>query len=258
MSYRDILDKMTWSFSRLHSYETCPYSFYKKYIEESVGIDNYFAENGSIMHTTIMKIIKQELSLEDAPSYYIGEYEKICSKTKETTMSNTFEQCLEYLCTTDGIDYDKYEVVLVEEKILFKINKYQFTGYPDLILKEKENGNLILVDHKSIDHFLKKDGTVLKNQMENFRSYSHQMYLYCKWIYETYNRFPVKIVWNHFKDKGTLTIIDFNETDYLETIEWAANTIKKIYKDRKFDAHKSYMQDYVLCEFREECEYLDE
>lgn len=258
MNYKEILDEMTWSFSRIHLYETCPYAFYKKYIEKTVGEDNYYAENGSLMHETIMKIIKEELSLEDAPAYYIEEYENICSKTKTSTMENTFEKCLNYLCTVETLDKEKYEVIWIEEKIYFKIKKYNFTGYPDLILRNKKTGEIILVDHKSLDHFLKKDGTVLKNQLENFNAYKHQMYLYCKWIKEKYGLFPSKIVWNHFKDDGQLTIIDFSENDYDETLEWAEKVIKRIYKDKLFKENKSYMQDYVLCEFRNDCEYKDD
>ena len=256
--YKDTLDKMTWSFSRLNLYETCPYAFYQKYIEEALGEDNYFAENGSLMHETIMKVLKGELELQDAPAYYIDEYENIYSKTKVSTMENTFNKCLDYLCTTDGLDTKRYEIIWVEEKISFRISKYIFTGYPDLVLRDKTNDEIILVDHKSSDYFFKKDGTVLKNQLESFNTYKHQMYLYCKWVYERFGKFPSKLVWNHFKDGGKLSIIPFNKDDYEETLDWAIKTIKKIYKDNKFKENKSYMHCYVLCEFRYDCEYKNE
>jgi ATP-dependent helicase/DNAse subunit B len=257
--YKDKLDKMTWSFSRLHLYETCPYAFYLKYIEEVTGDDNYFAENGSLMHETIMNVLKGELGLNDAPAYYIDEYENIYSKTKTSTMENTFNKCLDYLCTTEGLNIERYEIIWVEGKILFNILKYNFTGYPDLILKDKTTDEIILVDHKSLDYFFKKDGkTVLKNQLESFSAYRHQMYMYCKWIYEKYGKFPSKIIWNHFKDEGKLSIITFDKKDYDETLDWATKTIKKIYRDSKFKENKSYMQDYVLCEFRYSCEYKNE
>jgi hypothetical protein len=250
---------MTWSFSRLHLYETCPYAFYKKYIEEEEGETNFFAENGAIMHQIIEKILKCELSIEDAPAYYIDEYENIYSKTKESTMENIFNKCLDYLCTLDELDKDKYEIVWVEGKVNFKIGKYNFRGYPDLILRDKNTDDLLLIDHKSVDYFFKKDGkSVLKNQIEGFNAYSHQMYLYCKWIKEHFGKFPTKIIWNHFKDNGKFSIIEFNLQDYEKTLEWAVEVINKIYKDKIFKEKKSYMQDYVLCDYRYSCEYKDD
>ena len=42
---------MTWSFSRLHAWEQCPYAFYLKYIEL----------------TELYKIIKNSITLENLP-----------------------------------------------------------------------------------------------------------------------------------------------------------------------------------------------
>ena len=37
MRYKEELDKMIWSFSRIHLWEQCPYAFYLRYIEETLG-----------------------------------------------------------------------------------------------------------------------------------------------------------------------------------------------------------------------------
>ena len=77
---------------------------------------------------------------------------------------------------------EKYEIIGVELKLEFKIGKYKFVGYADLVVRNKESGEVILVDHKQATHFMKKDGTPLKNQLENrsvwqFLQRVHRLYL---------------------------------------------------------------------------------
>jgi hypothetical protein len=250
---------MIWSFSRIHLYELCAYAFYKKYIEEANGDDNWYAENGSIMHMVFQKVLSREINISEAPALYIDEFDNIYSKINEKTSEDIFNKCLDYLCTVEDLDKDRYEILEVEKKLEFKISKYNLVGYADLILRDKKDNSILLVDHKSSDHFFKKDGTVLKNQEDNFYAYRHQMYLYCKGIYDKYNEFPSKIIWHHFKDNGKLSIIPFCQTDYEETIkQWVPNTIKKIYMDRRFLENTSYMHHKILCDFRYSCEYKDD
>lgn len=249
---------MTFSFSRLHSYEQCPYAFYKRYIEEEQGESNFYAENGSIMHDIFKRLLLKEITLEEAPTIYQEEFDCISNLVKKSTMENTFDKCIEYLCEVDEFDHEKYEIVAVEERMDFKVGKYDFVGFPDLLVKERASGIVILIDHKSLDHFLKKDGSVLKNKQNDFSAYSKQMYLYCKAIKDLYGIQVDKISWHHFKDSGIMTVIDFNQEDYENTLHWCEYMIGKIKKDKVFDACQSYMMCNSLCNFRNMCEYLDE
>ena len=63
-------------------------------------------------------MLKGELELQ-IPTYYIDEYENIYSKTKVSTMENTFNKCLDYLCTTDGLD-TKDTRLYVEKKLVLE------------------------------------------------------------------------------------------------------------------------------------------
>ena len=256
--YKEELDSMVWSFSRIHLYETCPFAFYLKYIERRDGISNFFADNGTAMHTVCEEFLKKKLSLDDIAARYVELFEEIDSDISPTIRENTFNKCLDYLSVFEPNFEEKYETVGVELKCDFMVGEKKFTGYIDLLLKDKTTGELILVDHKSADHFLKKNGTVLKNQEENFRNYKHQMYLYSKEVFEKFGAFPAKIVWHHFKDNGQLTIIDFNEKDYKESLEWANDTIEQIYQDDFFEEKQEFMMCSRLCDFRENCEYREE
>ena len=257
--YKEELDHITWSFSTLHLYEICPYAFYKYKIEKEKGEDNFYAENGKLMHTIFQKMEIGELSADEAPQYYIDEFECITSSIRPSTKENTFNACLDYLCEIESGILDRYEVLWVEHKIAFKIGRRNFTGFIDLLLKDKLTGEMILVDHKSSDPFFKKKapGEVLKSQRDNFEAYRHQMYLYCKGVYEVYGAFPTKIVWHHFKKRGELSVIDFEQKDYDSTIEWAKKLIRKIYRDNRFSEKRSYIYCHELCGYRSTCEYRE-
>ena len=258
MSYKKLFNDMTWSFSRAHSYEICPYYTYLKYIENREGEQNYFAANGKAMHEIFEEILTHKITLEEAPALYEEKYDLIYEKTKQSTMDKTFEKCIDYLCTVEPIDENKYEIMGVELELHFKVGKYKFIGFADLVLRDRESGQVILIDHKSSDHFMKKDGTPLKNQLENFIAYKKQMYLYCKGIKDSLGLDVTKIVWHHFKDNGELTIIPFLEEEYQETIDWAINTIETIKKDKEFNCNKTYMYCRQLCDYRYKCEYKEE
>ena len=246
---------MTWSFSRLHAWEQCPYAFYLKYIEQRDGESNYYAANGKCMHEVFEAILTNQIPLDECTQCYADKYDLICETTKQSTMDSTYEKCMDYLCTIDGIDLEKYEILGVELKLDFNIGKYKFVGYADLVVKNKKSGEVILVDHKQATHFMKKDGTPLKNQLENFLAYRHQMYIYCKGLKDCFGIDVNKIIWHHFKDNGELTIIPFEADEYEETLQWAANTIEKIKKDKKFLNKRSYVLCSSLCDYRNDCEY---
>lgn len=256
MSYAKILKNMTFSFSRLHAYEQCPYLFYLQYIEKRDGESNFYAANGSAMHEVFEELFNGEITIDECPQAYIDKFDLICEKAKQSTMDKTFEDCIDYLCQMDDIDRDKYEILGVEMKLEFKIDKYNFVGFVDLLVKNKETGEIILIDHKQATHFMKKDGvTPLKNQLENFSAYKKQMYIYCYGLLQTKGIKIDKIVWHHFRDAGQLTVIPFDAEEMDYTLGWVKYTIEKIKKDKEFLNNPSYMLCSVLCDFKNDCEY---
>lgn len=246
---------MTWSFSRLHAWEQCPYAFYLRYIEKREGESNYYATNGRCMHEVFGAILTGNITIDECAQFYANKYEMICERVKQTIMDRTYKKCMDYLCTIEGIDLDKYEIIGVELKLEFKIGKYKFIGYADLVVRNKGSREVILVDHKQAMHFMKKDGMPLKNQLDNFNAYKHQMYIYCKGLKECLDIKVDKIVWHHFKDNGELTIIPFVREAFEETMKWAVQCIEEIKKDKKFVHKASYIMCSTLCDYRNDCEY---
>ncbi len=257
MSYKKELDEMVWSFSRIHSYEGCPYGFYLKYIEKEKGIDNFYAGNGRLIHEIHEKILKGELDIEDCVNYYIEEFDFIEERERENIETNAMNACADYLSELDFDGLKNYNILGVEEEIHTKIGKFNIRGFIDLLLEHKETGEIIVLDHKSSKYMLKKNGEVLKGKENDFLSYKHQLYLYCKYVIEKYGKVPKYLVWNHFKEKK-ICKIDFVQEEYEETLEWFKKLIKKIYKDKDFEAKKDYIMCNSLCDYRRICEYRNE
>lgn len=249
-----MLDKMTWSYSRLTAYEHCPYHWYLRYIEGQEGKGSFYAENGKIIHGILEEILNGTLSIYDAPSEYLERYENIENTTKQSIMDKTFDACLEYLNNLSEDVLEGYHVVGSEIKINFKIGKHKFIGFVDLLLQD-EDDNFIVVDHKSSDPFLKKNGQPYANTREQFENYVRQLNLYCYGIEQSLGIRPNKIVFNHFKANGVTTVLPVKQEDIDSSVEWAKDVIKRIYKDDAFEPLKKTGFCYRLCDYRKDCEY---
>lgn len=259
MSYKKILDEIIWSFSTLHQYEQCPFAFYERKIDGTeINEGNFYSDAGGFNHEVNAKIFDGSLKIDDAIDYYIENYgNNVVYTAKQSTMDKKYNQGIDYLAAFDIEKLKDYEILGVEKKVLYEIDGYKFIGFIDLLLRHKKTKKILLIDHKSLDHFMKKDGTPLKNQLPHFEAYSKQMYLYSKPIYEEYGEYPDRIIWNHFFDQQ-VTNIPFNKDDYDSAVRWAVDTIHKIYKDKKFNANQSYIMCKVLCGYRNCCCYANE
>lgn len=254
---------MVFSFSRIHCYETCPYQFYKKYIEGDRSEEsNYYADNGKLMHTIFEQLLKKKITLDEAVVMYEDEYADIdfCyDDVRQKIKDQCYESCMEYLTTVDEFDFSPYEILGIEKKVKFNIGPHKFIGIIDLLLRDKASQEIIILDHKSsTGKIFKKDGSILKSQAENFTSYKRQLYLYATGVEDEFGVFPTFLVWHHFRENGALTKIRFDQQEYDETIKWAADLIDRLYSDEEFEPTQSYMPCHVLCGYRNSCEYLDE
>jgi len=258
--YRQKIDQMVWSFSRLTAFEHCKYEFYLQYIiaddEEYLSENNFYAESGLFVHDTLAKIFSGELKLEDAPEYFVDNYyDNVFYRTRQSIMDNTFEKCADYFSEADFSWIDKYEIIDVEKKVNFKIDNYNFIGFIDLLLKDKSNGKYVILDHKSSEYPFKKDGGIKKKSQTQFEEYKKQLYIYAHAVHELYGEYPKELIWNHFKDNGQLAIIPFDIEEYNNTIKWTTETIHKIENETEWGENQDFFYCHNLCNFRSSCEY---
>lgn len=252
-----------WSYSRTTCFGRCKYEFYLGYVLRDEDLypseGNYYAEVGSLVHETLEKIFKGELSEREAPMYFADNYIKsVCHKVKKSTMEKTYDSCVDYFLTADFSWLEKYEILGVELKQQFSIEGIDFVGYIDLLLRDKTDGRIVILDHKSAPYPFKRDGTVKKSQEHGFESYKKQMYLYCNAIYQQFGEYPRAIAWNHFKDGGQIAVIPFRMDEYEKSIRWFVDTIKTAEQEILYEPSPEYFYCSVLCNYRSVCEYREE
>lgn len=192
------LQNKEWSFSSVSCYNSCPYSFYLKYIENQTDHDNAFSQSGKLVHSLLERWANKELYSFELADKFEEEWDKVVTEwfPFPNIRKGTYNKCLEYLKTFDG--FGDVEIIGVEKQFHTTIEGYKFVGYADLILRD-ENG-IILVDHKSHKAYSSKEK----------EKAVQQLYLYAYCIKEEYGEYPYKMVFNHFKD-GKLSEEIFDE-----------------------------------------------
>jgi len=252
---------MKWSYSRVTTFAHCPYEFYLQYILQDDDLylseNNYFAEVGSYVHEILAMIFEGKLSVEDAGEYYINHFDdNVFYKTNPAWMKSTFENCADYFATVTFDWLKDYEILGVEKKVEFELEGYKFVGYIDLLLRDKQDNKIVVVDNKSSAYPFKKNGEVYAKLKDKFESYKKQMYLYSHAIKLMFNEFPKEITWNHFKDGGKFATIPFLEDEYRATLEWFKENIHRIEQEEDYPANLEYFYCTNLCNFRHSCDQL--
>lgn len=226
--YKEALDNTTWSYSRIHSYTTCPAMFRYVYLEKKPKVENAFAEFGSFCHSILESYEKGELAEYELGDVYQEKYDEnvTCDfpVTKWGSMGEKYySKGLSYFETFEGFP-ENWELIGAEIDAEFCISNYNIVGFIDLLVRDKNDGKLIVVDHKSKAKFKNKD-----EQEE----YAIQLYLYSKWVYENYGEYPKELVFNMFREQE-MVVIPFNLEDYKKAIQWVIDTIQNIYNDFDF------------------------
>lgn len=245
--YEDTLNNITWSFSSVNTYITCPKSFKLIYIDKKDKVSNAFGEWGSYMHSLLEKYFNSEAEIfELAAMYKDGYKENVPSKFPYFAFCDLsekyYESGLDYLNRFEGLS-DKYEVVGVEQKIELEIDGKKFIGFIDLILKNKETGDYIIVDHKS------KSGFKSKKEKEH---YLIQLYLYSIYVKERYGKYPVELKFNMFRaDKWETEAFDEKKLEKAKV--WFSSTVDLIYFDETFPMAVDDFYCQNLCSVRHYC-----
>lgn len=235
-----------WSFSRVSTYNDCPYAFeliYNRHIESA---SNALAEFGSFIHEILEKYYNNELNEFELTDYYESNYKlKVVSKfPKYLSQESYYNKGYEYLANFSSVK-NKYEVIGVEIPVRANINGYNFYGIIDLLLKDKESGEYVVYDHKSKSEF--------KSKKEKAH-YLRQLYLYSYYVFKNYKKYPAKLIFNMFR-KGEEIETAFDEDAFNEAIDWFTNTIKEIESTVEFkEKEKPDFYCRELCGVREFCD----
>lgn len=249
MTYKD--KNWKWSYSQLTTFEQCPRQFYIRYIQRVKGSGNAFSEYGKLCHTILEKWATGVVLASDTVDQYVDMFDKVVKHPFPASpvdlKESYFAKGYKYFESFEG--FEGYEVVDTEVKFVFNIGGYNFTGIIDLILRDKETGKYIILDHKS---------TGIKNirPKKKLAVAIRQLYIYSKYVYEKYGEFPEKLVYNVFNDNIILESL-FDENEYKATTDWAEGVIAEILANENWEPKE---QDYFcwnICDFLEECQEED-
>ena len=247
-----ILSRMTWSFSRISSYENCPYQFFLKYILLNEDRKGFFSSYGSFVHGLAEKYYSGSISREEAVYQYLSGFSSnVCGTPPSINIySNYFQQGLAYF---RNIGPCGGKVLGLEKHVQFNVDGYPFVGYVDMVL-EDEKGVLKIVDHKSRAlraRSGKKKPTAYDKELDQ---YLRQLYLYSIPIKEMYGRWPNKLVFNCYRT-GNVIEEKFLHSEMLSAMEWAKGTIEQIKRDQKWKPSIDYWKCRHLCGVSHECDY---
>ena len=242
------LRKKRWSYSSVKLYETCPYAFYLKYIQDIEEETNAMAEHGSFVHVLLESYYKGEKIAFELASDFEEKYdEKVKHRFPYYNMYKSFyDSTLNYLYNFEGIS-EENKILYVEQEVTGLISPgldipskgIPFIGYIDLVYED--NKGIVIEDHKSHGKWRNK-----KERAEYFR----QLYIYAYCLHQEGLPLPYKLVFNKFRT-GKLDEELFNESDYHEALPWFCNSVEKIMKETEWECKIDSFYCSHLCGFLE-------
>lgn len=240
------------SFSQLNTAEECAYQYFLLKIAGVRPVDNGFAQAGTLAHELLAGWARGELKKEDLALQWVNRFPREVTAPFPRYLeakgysAKLFDSVLTYFEHFDG--FKGYEILGVEKEFVSSIAGERFVGIIDLILKDRDTGGVVLVDHKS-------------SSLSSFKKSKELMYrqllLYSKYTADEFGTFPEKLCFNLFKE-GVLDKRPFDPEEYVAARMWAESVITKM-KDREltdwFVTKPQFFHCVNLCSARAECRF---
>ena len=254
ISYRPLIEAMTWSYSRLEIFDDCPYRWFLIYIHtpKLKKEDKFYAAYGLFMHDLLEKYFKGENSKEEILMMFLIQFKertKGTGRPKAATVKKYFQSGAEFIKSLEPL---RFKMISVEEKIDFKIGDFDFTGRIDYL--GEEDGEFVIVDNKSRD--LKprsgREKPTLKDKELDLML--RQLYIYAEAVRQKYSKLPKLLCFNCFKT-GVFIEEPFNEDAYREALSWAQHKVEEISGADEFYPNREFFSCYYLCSLSNHCCY---
>lgn len=253
--YDMVTGGMRFSYSSVSSFITCPYMFKLTYIDAEDRSGNWYADFGLLVHEVLEKYVKGELEIMELATYYEENYPRVV-----TSPSPPYPAGIADRYYADGLNFfqnldfnkDDYEIVNIEDKINVEYNTIKIVIKPDLVLKDKRTGDVILFDYKTSNPF-KND----KPDKKKLAEYHKQMYLYAYFINHTTDIKINKIkLW--FVRINKFDEFDYSEEDAGEVVNWFFDSVMSIRVEEEYspcDTTKNKFFCQQLCGVSQFCKF---
>lgn len=220
-----------YSFSRLTSFRHCPMSYYLENVATPPveELENSYAQYGTFIHKLIEGWGKNEIPDFALAEEYMEGYDDAVTMPfppfPKGLGAKYYEAGLSYFQNFHGFG-DEYEILSVEEKFVINVCGYEVSGIADLILRNKETSEIVVIDHKS------KSMATMKKDLPVYRN---QLYIYAMAVYEKYGVYPSKLIFNLFREEGQFVEEEFSIEGLEETKKWIVETIHDIEESEIFN-----------------------
>lgn len=251
VSYLPLIEDMVWSYSRIESFNACPYRFFLKYISKCKETDKFFASYGSFMHKLIENYYRGILAKDDMLTEFLTGFSKNVKgiRPQESTVQKYIKCGVDYL---KGFQPFKYSMVDVEKRVEFEINGLKFIGYIDYL--GEEDGKYYIIDNKSRDlkpRSNREKPTVKDRELD---AMLRQLYIYSAAVKQEYGKFPKSLCFNCFKS-GAFIEEPFREEAYYEALDWAKRMVEDIKSADDFYPNRDFFSCYYICGVSDDCIY---
>ena len=251
--YLPLIEDMVWSYSRITTFEDCPYRFYMKYLHEPHMHEApmFYSSFGTFMHKILEMYYKGEISKDEMLTKFMTGFSDNVQgvRPKESTVQKYIEGGISYLESFTPLPY---EVVDVELRLEFDIDGIPFVGIIDYL--GRDGGVLVVVDNKSRD--LKPRGKRKKptKKDEELDLMLRQLYVYSCGVEQRYGKLPTKLCFNCFRT-GVFIEEPFDMDAYHASIQWVKKEIDVIKRTTDFYPNMDFFSCNYICGLRDECVY---
>ena len=212
---------------------------------------NAYAEYGSLCHSILERWARGELMSFELADTYVAEYDAAVKHYfppfPTGLVGKYFDEGLTYFNAFDGFG-EHNNILAVEDKFEIDIRGNRFVGIADLVLQDRDTGEITIIDHKS------KSLKSLKDKLfENTR----QLYTYAAYVKERFGVFPTMLRFNMFR-YGLNVDEPFSMERYDEAMDWIERTITRIKADTDWLVSSSGYFCRFICSTRNHCPIADE
>lgn len=254
VSYKPLIEDMTWSYSRVSCFDDCRYKWFLKYIHGSEEKPMFYTSYGSFMHELIEQFYRGALTKDEMRVKFLLDFKKevLGDRPSDKIVQGYIEKGLAYLASFQPFPFNMIDV---EKYVTFDIDGIRTHGYIDYI--GERDGYLYIVDNKSRD--LKSRSTRKKptKKDEELDEMLRQLYIYSAAIKQEFGEFPKGLCFNCFKN-GTFIEEPFVQTAYDETIEWFKASVDELINidSDGFYPNIEFFSCRYLCGVQDECCYI--
>lgn len=252
---------MTWSFSRVNSFETCKYSWLLQYIYKEDRRQNYFAAFGLFSHEIMESWWDKEIDTFELSTYYKDNYNNRVTipaplfLEKYNFSQRAYDSTLSFY---ENFDWNRNDFKLLgnEDTIEAEYRGKKLTIRPDTLVRHIPSNEVWLIDYKTSAMFDKKTGKPKRDKLE---TYKKQLFLYAYFIERErgYKIDKIILVFPKFSlDKNI--VIDYNENIAMEYLSWFFKTIQQIEQEENFEANPNKFFCDNLCSVSESCIWKEE